>query len=82
MKSRDQETFVHPRAPVPTTKKGGATLTRNEIMVIPTAGPMAAVVWDESKKGYRLPSDDKQPTESDEDAAARILLQQTGGVHP
>ena len=46
--------------------------------MILTAGPMVAVVWDKSKKGCRLPSDNKQPTESDEDAAARILLQQTG----
>jgi hypothetical protein len=39
---------------------------------------MVAVVWDKSKKGYRLPSNIKQPKKSDEDAAARILLQQTG----
>ena len=43
-KARDQENVVHPCAPVPTTKKGGAMLTRNEIMVILTAGPMVTVV--------------------------------------
>jgi hypothetical protein len=78
VKARDQENFVHPRAAVPTTKKGGATTMRNEIAVILTAGPMVAVVWDESRKGYRLPYDYKQPTESDDDAASRILTQQTG----
>jgi len=46
--------------------------------VILTAGPLVAVVWDKDKKGYKLPSDSSEYAESDDDDAARILMQQTG----
>ena len=50
VKARDQENFVHPHTAVPTTKKGGATMMRNKIMVILTAEPMVAVARDKSKR--------------------------------